>query len=260
MVSTLTPEACAKAVVEGRRAIFIDDGGTGRHTLPSALLVQDFQLIVAIVLDTEACSRLDALHDEWLRLARADAPGVAELHTTDLVNPKNAKSPWSGVSEKRRTYHLQHAYESLPETIETIHYGYIGGQQYQELLRRARESHPEEALHAHYSDQKRGLARNFYKALAERIIEAGHEVVVFHDAGFHPAWTQEIIFTEDTPVWKQSIIHVPSHAVAGVQVADLVAWTINRKFIARTRQVLRHFDVLALSALTSWETKLKSAW
>jgi hypothetical protein len=160
-----------------------------------------------------------------LQDAQRDAPSVIELHTKELAG---GSKEWSSVPKARRAYHLDQAYKKLLPTMGKFLYGAIGKLQYQDLLAQATALNPN--LNPRYASQKTGLAYNFYKPLADFLSKEPGESVVIHDQGLQDEWSQEIIFQQSVPVWESSIIHVRSDLFAGVQLADLVAWTFNRAY------------------------------
>jgi hypothetical protein len=242
----------------GRRGIFIDDGG-GHHNLPPDVLVQDFLLYVAVVVENSELGSLESSHAQWLRDAQLDAPAVTELHCAEISFGSKA---WQAVPQARRAFHLGQAYMGLAPLIGRIVYGYIGKAQYEALLLQAKSMVPN--IHDDYATQKTGLARSFYKGVAEYLSQATQEAVVLSDQGLHEEWAQEITFADSVPVWRKSIFHVRSDLFAGVQLADLVAWTFNRAFRASARlnkgEQISDIDQIVLDEFPKMWAKTTDLW
>jgi hypothetical protein len=239
----------------GRRGVFVDDGG-GHHNLPPDVLVQDFLLYVGVIVENVSLDRLNAAHAQWLANARFDAPLTTELHCTEILSGKKA---WTQVPRARRVHHLGQACLALTPMIGRVIYAYIGKKQYEELIRQAPPG-----INERYATHKTGLPYTFYKGLAAYLSQSEQEAVVLHDQGLRKEWDQEVIFANDVPVWEQSIIHVRSDLFAGVQLADLVAWTYNRMFRVRARlangEPLTELDLLLLQEFPKMWEKTINLW
>jgi hypothetical protein len=233
--------------VDRHSVICIDDGGAGHHELDPSVLVQDFHLFVAVYSSSANYVSLTGLHEEWLDQARSHLPknAEAELHATELANPKR-KSVWKNVPMDIRLQLMGKAKEMLAHADQVM-FGYIGEEQYRDLLGLTRTSGKIETAiaipnfddpnhpHHRYRDVKPGLELTFYKALVERIRPMSQTCVLIQDAGRLPADTVENIFKPGSNIWRDSVLHMDSSKVAGLQVADLLAWSINRGAVTKDR-------------------------
>jgi hypothetical protein len=244
-MSEIGRQAWVDAICKDRHSVVcIDDGGAGNHNLDTNLLVQDFHLFVAIRCSAASYIELTAAHENWLDRAREILPADAqvELHAVELVNPKS-KSAWKSVPNEVRLQLMRSAVEQLLPHVDQILFGYIGDEQYRELLGLPPQGAPTKdaqlltpkvdltdpsTINYRYRDCKLGLELNFHKALASRLQSTGQTHVIMQDAGRLRANTIETIFEEGINIWHRSVLHLDSREIAGIQVADLVAWSINR--------------------------------
>ncbi|MEX1364788.1 MAG: DUF3800 domain-containing protein [Nannocystaceae bacterium] len=226
-----------QAVASGKyQMIFIDDGGAGPHQLEERFLVQGHILFSAVALLPDASwNRFHEKHREWLDRARKAAPGVTELHATEIINPKK-KSPWKGVDMSVRGDLLLRAAEYWTPCLDRILMGEIGKTQYDQLLQEARGKYPEsdELGRKDYGRHDYGLELNFQKALysyAEKTMPA----ILIQDAGRYEDQFVEM-YTPSPHIWGNGIAHFPSHEMPGIQAADLVAVLINRQRFLKARR------------------------
>ncbi|PRQ03494.1 hypothetical protein ENSA5_15240 [Enhygromyxa salina] len=226
--------------VDRHSVVCIDDGGSPHHKLGAEFLVQGFHLFVAIVCSPESYIELTAAHEDWKKKA-AERLGISrdpELHAADLNIPKS-NSTWKGVDSEVRANLMREAADKFLPHVDKVAYGYIGKDQHLEIM-----SHPgvqsavesQGDLAERFKDVKKGLELTFYKALSNLLAQSTAETfIVMQDAGRIAPENIETIFQPHVNIWESSVIHLDSEVIAGIQVADLISWSLNREAFTKSR-------------------------
>ena len=201
-------------LVPGRKLVFCDD--TDIAGQPALNIVPDLRLILAI----EMCSEL------YPQAAKRIAGRLAELktsrfHSTEIINP-NSASEWRKVAEPDRVAALSflaHVLESCH--ARTSHVRVSKGQWDRLKFEAQRIGKVDVGL-------KGGLKRVLVNSLLRRLSRSPDPAVVVLDrekAGDAPlveTWPGSDFLVCGGPIVS------PSSLVAGLQLADLVAWSVAR--------------------------------
>lgn len=108
----------------GRRLVFVDDSGTPGKPLPN--LARDFVVMCGICMTSERYQVAKA----QLSAALADlGSDFTEFHATEIVNPRS-NSPWKRIPSEERIRSLSLLVNVLAESVESILFCYVSGEQY----------------------------------------------------------------------------------------------------------------------------------
>ena len=156
---------------------------------------------------------------------------------------------------------LKGAFEILLTRAASIVYVEIGAKQYFELLQRAGEDAYPQSIK--WAEPKRGQEKVFYQAVLDKAPRFDGELVLVQDEDNERTTCFGTQIKEEVRVWGNGIAYLPSDWFAGIQMADLVAYTLNRRWILKHRvreleegrmeeeAVLRQFDDIFLDFLVS---------
>jgi hypothetical protein len=227
--------------------IFVDDGGAGHHDMGEDVLVQDHVTYTAIILKSQDVPLLNSAHEQWIELAKTDAPMVRELHGTEIINPKK-DTPWFRVDMSRRAKMLVIAAKSMLSCISRVLHGHIGKAQYDFLVSPNNPAicklpaHVQKSLQTH----KGGLEHVFHVALGRQVKATGVPTVIVQDEDQYRECLKHQ-YAADIPIWQGGIVYQPSYAWPGIQAADLFSMALCRlfriKFKNRTLQPLSPLDL-----------------
>lgn len=210
-------------------ACFVDDGGTPSKVLPKETLVSDFHLIAGTVIPCKHYKEIETEAANWrTRYTTKIGDNIERFHTVEIVNP-NSKTVWRGIDISTRKAALSDMFEILMKYSEAIPTLHIGRKQYEELMQIAGERKSPSNLK--WKDPQIGLETVFYKNIATKIIPPENgQLILLQDQDSRRSEEQRAIYDDTVPVWKQSITYMPSVRFAGLQLADLAAYTLNRMY------------------------------
>lgn len=165
-----------------------------------------------------------------------------------------------------RAAHLRCAANSLLPHVEMVAYGHIGKEQYEQLVHPVLDD-PEREMDPHVRrmlrNQGRGLERVFHGAVEAAVRQTGIPTIVIQDESKRRGQL-EFVFRDDVPIWQSGVIHHPSEAWPGIQLADLVSVVLSRSFRIedkrRKGEAMNAFDVACEQIVPSLEGKLVDAW
>lgn len=234
--SASAEQVLAELTRPGRDVAFIDE--TGTHGKPLAVLAGDFCLMCAVVVPSESyqfikTTILNALHNFQ------SASGVREFHANEIVNP-SSQSAWKKVSLADRLGAFDLMSNLLIEVAKSILYVYVSGEQYfDELAPQIQAAGEKEPSH------KKALEKVFFKALLGHLEDRGETIpaIVVDSTTALPNGIHAIRNTDN--VYAEGILHADSRMEEGLQLADLAAYTLNRVFHVKQRQLdgkLGRFD------------------
>lgn len=217
-----SPVSTLDTLIEpGRLLVFIDDGGTPERPLPN--LVRDFALAVAVVIRSDDYPRF--LVASAASLASV-APPPSEFHATEVVNPRSGTALREIGLDTRR--HLFAEWCSLLAEFGTfLPYAFIGSEQYAEM----RRSFTDRGIPVTPSHRE-SLHHVFLTCMFERVASrsGGEELVVIAD---NMDSRQNCVVEWSHPrsgAYLGRIHYMPSHLVQGIQLADLLAYLMNRVY------------------------------
>jgi hypothetical protein len=244
-------EIIDKLATPGKYLVFVDETGTSGKPLPD--LASDFQLMCGVGVSSSHYSELKAsLADRLNKLG----PNFHEFHATEIVNPKKG-SPWKTLSLNVRQDTLRFLSKSLLEVPSDLFYCYVSGEQYADLLARAKQFADVDF------DQKQGLRHVFFESLLSlcRTREPREPVAIVADSEKRLDGVIKIQTVTDFPdIYQGGIIHASSHDEPGLQLADFAAYLLNRLFHSTNRiKEERHgpFDEIVLSAYSDLRARLR---
>jgi hypothetical protein len=209
----------------GHLLVFVDDGGTPSRPIPT--LVRDFAVYAAVLIPSDAYSSLIDHAELTLRQVVPQAP---EFHATEVVNPKR-DSPFFGRPVADRVQLIERWGDLVVRYAQRVPYGYIGVDQHRQL----QEEHP--ALDVP-SDHHAALRLAFYSAMF-KMVRQWHplgSLIVVEDECNTRRLCSEVVILPRVGALNDSIHYLPSHLTVGLQLADLVAYAVNRQFHSRWRQ------------------------
>lgn len=225
-------------VVPGRRLIFCDD--TDLEGRPVAMLEPDLRILVAVELDSGAYASAALQMAAYL-----DNLGMPEFHATEIANP-GSKSPWKAIDTDRRIEALEWLGDLLAGLEASVSFARIPKAQFNELKAQAQQ------LGSVGVGFKQGLRRVFLRCLFEECEQyAAPTLIVLDQEGPVAEPTVEHWLAGTFLVGGGPIV-ARSSDVAGLQLADLAAWSVGR--YVRHRERFRGtkatpFDQIALTVV-----------
>ena len=204
----------AELSVPGRRLVFCDD--TDLDGKPVAALEPDIRILVAVELTSDAYDgAATEIADHLASL------GMAEFHATEVANPKT-KSPWKTVDKSKRIEALRWLAGLFGSLEARVAYTRIPKGQFNELKGQAQK------LGAVGVDFKSGLKRVFLRCLFEELKQAVEPSLIVLDQDQSTAEPKAQHWPEGEFLVGGGPFVAQSHDVAGLQLADLAAWSIGR--------------------------------
>jgi hypothetical protein len=209
----------------GHLLVFVDDGGTPSRPIPT--LVRDFAVYAAVLIPSDSYS---LLVDQAELALRQVAPLAPEFHATEVVNPKRG-SPFFGRPVADRVQLIQRWGDLVVRYSRRVPYGYIGADQHRKL----QEERP--ALDVP-RDHHAALRLAFYSAMFKWVRQWSPEgsLIVVEDERNRRTQCSEAVILPTVGALNDSVHYLPSHLAVGIQLADLVAYAINRQFHSRWRK------------------------
>ncbi len=219
-------------------AVFVDDSGTQAGVIPREVLMPDYLLLAAVILPAgPKYLALERQMAQWKTDASNEiGAAVKELHTVEIVNPRS-RSVWRDISQETRRLFLKRAYDLLQEYSLGFPFMGIGKEQYDELLAKVQELARPFPDVRRWSRQKYGLEVVFCKSLAGHLPPRFGRLVIVWDEDSSRSNELWQIFKPDVPVWSSGVVYLPSESCAGLQLADLTAYTFNRMFHIRNKEL-----------------------
>jgi hypothetical protein len=211
----VAPDAVSAALaVPGRTLIFCDDTDIAGQPVP--WLEPDLRILVAVEMGSEAYAIAAAA-----MAAELSSLGVTEFHAADMANPQK-KSPWKALEAKVRVEALHKLTAIFNGAGARVSQARVPKAQFAELKAQAQLQGKVGVGFKH------GLRRVFLRCLFERLEAANRPAVVVIDQDKPLAgpvvehWPEAAFLVESGPIAASSA------DVAGLQLADLAAWSINR--------------------------------
>lgn len=168
-----------------------------------------------------------------IRRALRDVGGsVREFHATEIVNPSSG-SPWKDIPFDRRLTAFDLEADLLVAVADDVPYVYVSGEQYYTEL----APHLEVAG-GPVMNHKEALKKVFFAALLKHLRHSGRTpaVVIDSEAALPNAIKIQSI-RKPQGFCEGGVIHVESWVEEGLQLADLAAYTLNRVFHVKQRQL-----------------------
>ncbi|NKK74315.1 DUF3800 domain-containing protein [Rhizobium leguminosarum bv. viciae] len=240
----MTIDLPATLLVPDRVLVFCDDTDIAQQ--PVETLQPDLRILVAVQLTSNDYGPLSRRIQSWLK-----ANGAAEFHATDIVSGKGA---WSTKSVAERRAALEFIASSFAELLVRVDALWLPKGSYAAYREEA------EKLGKVSVGFKSGLRRVFLRCLMERLSREALPAVLVVDQDK----TQSNAFVDNS--WPEGAFLVgggpvtaPSHLVPGLQVADMMAWAVNRYLTKRQlfdSGKQSGFDQVALELVASIPGKL----
>lgn len=212
----------------GRILVFIDDTGTSSQPLGRDL-VRDYVVHAAIVVRSDDYPSFLLEHSNLMTCHS----GVEEFHTVDVVN---GRGQWKGKSIATRLDALAAFSDVLERVGQVILHVGIGAEQYAELTSQVdkRLLTPTNWRWKSHSEAARAVLLKTVEARARAVLGA-LPLIVVEDADNERKNCCEQIFPRESDVYGDGVFRVDSSAVAGVQLADLAAYPLNRAYHVTSR-------------------------
>ncbi len=202
----------------GATLVFIDD--TNFHGSSVRRLAPDLRVLVGVRIDSGHYAGIEAAMRQ--RLAEV---GEAEFHAAEMVNP-DKEGPWRRVSFPDRIAAFKFLGSLIERSCAEMRYIHVSKEQYAELRRAARD--------AGYGDfgleRDAGLKRVMLRCVLEELaLEGRPAMVVIDQDRVRDGIEQD--GSEDAPwLLGGGVLTAPSHLVAGLQIADALAYAVGRRF------------------------------
>ncbi len=229
-----------------RVLVFCDDTDIAQQ--PVASLQPDLRILIGVQLMSNDYGTLSEKIQSWL-----EANGATEFHATDIVSGKGA---WKTKSLAER--------QAALEFVASAFTGHLVRVDALWLAKGSYAAHKEEAekLGKVNVGFKGGLRRVFLRCLMERLSTEALPAVLVLDqekaqtnAVVDNSWPEGAFLVGGGPVTA------PSHLVPGLQVADTMAWAVNRYLTKRPlfdSGKQSGFDQVALELIAAIPGKLKN--
>lgn len=226
--------------------VFCDDTDIAQQ--PVASLQPDLRILVAVQLISDSYPPLASKLQSWLH-----ENAVGEFHATDIVS---GKREWGSKSKAERLVALQFIAGSFGDLLMRVDALWLPQGSY--------ATHRKEAgkIGKVGVGFKGGLRRVFLRSLMERLAKEPLPSVLILDqdkaqegAVVDHTWPEREFLVGGGPITS------PSHLVAGLQVADTMAWAVNRYLTKRhlfDEAKQSEFDQVALELMASIPGKLTS--
>jgi hypothetical protein len=198
--------------VPGQTLIFCDD--TDIQKRPVRTLEPDLRILVALQIDSAKYPAIEAA-----LFAKLKDTGVSEFHATDIAT---GNGPWSGCSMERREAVLQFLANIVAADVSRVGAVWLPQHQFPELKSRA------ELLGKVSVGFRHGLKRVFVRSIVEGLALGSKPAMLVMDQDKAISSPQLEIWPEATFLIGGGPIAAPSHLVPGLQLADLVAWSVHR--------------------------------
>jgi hypothetical protein len=237
--------------VPRRRLVFVDESETPGKPLPR--LAANYRVMCGVSMVSEKYEAVGPL----LRSTLQDL-GVDEFHATDIVHP-TSESPWRRIRSKRRKRTLSFLQDVLTENADTIFFCYVSGQQYYDQLK-------PKVLAANGPDlsHKDALYKAFFNGLIPHLQLAGVPTAILIDStlplGDEAIGLQRICGPHGL-FYEGSVIHIDSRVEVGIQLADFVAYMLNRVHHINQRQIdgrVNAFDEIVMTGVKRMESKFRN--
>jgi len=225
----------------GRTLVFIDDSGTPEQPLGEDL-VRDFKLHAAVVLSSDAYRDFLGKHREFL----LRYPWADEFHTVDVFQGK--RGTWGAQNEETRRRAFNTMAGHFEQFVKKALYVYVGVDQYKEIMERARDAGTLHPHNVNWDSHSEGARIVLLKSIVARVgIDSNAwPLVVVEDAEGGRENCREVMFGPQENVFSDAVFRVDSKAVPGLQLADLLAYCLNRlhhvRAKIRTNQLPRELD------------------
>lgn len=222
-----------------RILVFVDDGGTPGK--PIDTLLGDYAVICGICMESEKYPLVKSNLQGLLSELRVD-----EFHATQIVHP-SSESSWRRIRPKKRRRVLSQLTTEIEESVDVILWCYAAGEQMTPLLRaNGIEMELKAALQKVFFDS---LISDWHSTIKPRL--KGKEIALVFDS-LNPLGQDKIALQgirDPEGFYEGSLIHVDSRVEIGIQLADFVAYAINRIHHASHRKKegnLNKFDEIFL--------------
>ena len=208
-------------LLPGRLIVFVDDSATDSKQRPPNLAA-DFECLCGLEMTSEA-------HAKAIVMAPPIPHGIEEFHAVDILNPSNP-NPWKGVSARERADVLRGLFMCVQGCAKRIYHGFYSGEQ----MRDTPEMIARPQLMA--EGPKSALETVFRNCLVPHLLGSAIKPVIVWDSGKNATEKMKV----EELRWPDSyntceIMHTDSRFVFGLQLADLVAYSYNRRFRIKYR-------------------------
>jgi hypothetical protein len=216
----------------GTKCVFIDETETSGKPLPN--LARDFQMVCGVELDSADYAKVrQAMEEQLLRLS-----GVEEFHATEIVNGGH-DSRWRTIPIADRQRVLESLTQLASQHVQRIYLAFVTGDDYVRLLRETLVSSREAGSGTPDLPPTLSQGRALEKAFLNRLIlwvsrvHANTRVAFVCDSKkalkdsvkTNPIRADVL---ENVNAYQNVIIQADSRTVPGLQLADFVAFTLNR--------------------------------
>jgi len=203
--------------------VFVDESGTSGKPLPN--LARDFFLMCGVCMPSE---RYKIARAEMIAALTKVSSGIEEFHATEIVNP--SKSEWKSLSFEARLNLLALLVDQLVDNAEFVGLCYVSGEQYPQLVAAAGRDPG--------MTYKTAVRKVFFDSLINLFRTSGGDYAVIADSP--KRLSNEIKIQRSSypeGLLEEGVIYADSRHVAGLQLADLAAYMVNRSFHINQRQL-----------------------
>lgn len=242
-------EILAGLLDPGRQLLFVDDSGTSGKPLPD--LAADFRLLAGVQIPSDRYPHVKA----QMQALRAPLPfEIAEFHIKELINPSE-KSAWRKVSIDERLKTLASLLDLVTGNVERVLYCFVSGEQFKDELRPRLV-----AGGSKIKDHEVALEQVFFTRALDHIRKSGGEAAIIFDSDV--ALVDELMIqtlARPEGIYQSGIIRLDSREEEGLQLADFVAFGLNRLHHARQKAIdgrANEFDEFFVNAISAMTPKI----
>ena len=158
----------------------------------------------------------------------ADFPGVKELHAVEMVNPKKTHEGWTQYPDQaKRASAFDRAFGCLAATTLVAPFQHLRRDQLPQII--ADHLEPGQVLDRRLRKPEVAIREVALTLLVKVVRERlGDQTMVVVQDSSTPGNKVETCFVPSVGAFEQAVFHVESHHLAGVQLADLALYAVNR--------------------------------
>lgn len=212
-----------RAIESGLDAVYIDDGGPQNHNFIPDVAVQDLIMFFAVRIRSNDHTKMDQAHKLLMNQIKSEGVCASDLHAAEIYGKKKE---WRKSSENTRAKCLLESYDKLLPFVQDVFAIWVGRAQFLEDTKNL----------GFKTDQKKSLLEVCIVTLNEKLRERNSaKVVLVNSVGSGEAIYANPLPFEFDKFWSNRMVNAPDTELPGLQLADLVAWALNRHFATKQR-------------------------